>query len=224
MLNKTRILKVFITLFTITCIYYYVLRNQSYRHLSKSSKQLQCESDYKRQCMRLFTNLGSPNKSLVFSPPLKDVPAEMLDEFTQHGEMPIMKYSYINEAHDNTNPYFKYMEAVLKQAEVNKWRAKVKKDESLGYNSFLFETTLVEHARSIANKNFLVVGTQHPWIEALALELSARGITTLDYAKRKYEQDDLKWHQVKKYSLFQSIELSPIYKSFPIRSTNIWCI
>ena len=188
-------------------IYYYLLRNKSYRNLFKSRKQLQCEFDYKSQCMRLFTNLGYPNKSLVFSPPLKEAPIEMLDEFTQHGEMPIMKYSYINEAHDNTNPYFKYMETVLKQVEVNKWRAKVKKDESLGYNSFLFETTLLKHARSIVNKNFLVVGTQHPWIEALALEMTARGITTLDYAKRKYEQEDLEWHQVNKYSFFlKSIE------------------
>ena len=63
---------------------------------------------------------------------------------------------------------------------------------------------MYEHATSISgggNRSFLVVGTQLPWIEALALELNASHITTLDYTRKTYgpTQPELRWHHVNDY-------------------------
>lgn len=156
-----------------------------------------CVMLYKRECLDLFQRLRFPNESLRFHPPTDKIPDELLAQFTQDGQMPLKRYSYINEALDSSNQYFKYMSTIVSALEVKNWQDKVRKDSALGYTSFLFEKTLQSLADFIKGKSFLVIGSQQPWIEALALELSAVNVTTLDFAKKEFEQSNLKWHQVR---------------------------
>lgn len=58
--------------------------------------------EYESECLALFEKLRDPNKNLIFNPPLKEPPPELLDEFTQHGEMPITKFYYFNDVYSDS--------------------------------------------------------------------------------------------------------------------------
>jgi len=134
----------------------------------------------------------------VFSPPTDKIPDELLEKFTQFGDMPITNNAYINEAFDETNPYFGLMQKKISKSEINDWRKKVQGDAALGYNTVLFEKIFRELSGSsqIKNGNMIVFGTQSPWIEALGLEMKAKNVITVDFAKKEYEDENLKWYQV----------------------------
>jgi hypothetical protein len=70
------------------------------------------------------------------------------------------------------------------------YRKKVRNREPLGYDDVEFHKVLDQYKAQIANKQFLIIGTISVWIEAIAYELAASKITTLDYT-RKY------WHDPK---------------------------
>lgn len=55
------------------------------------------ESDYKSECLKLYSRLRYPNENLFFNPPLREIPAHMFDEFTQHGKMPNKRNWYLND-------------------------------------------------------------------------------------------------------------------------------
>lgn len=114
--------------------------------------------------------------------------------------MPLKRYAYSNEAFDKSNKFFKYISKFINKTEVDTWRAKSKAGHSLLYKSYLVKETLEKFSKKIYKKNFMVMGiNQQPWLEALALEFNAVNITTIDYANRTYEQDDLKSYQLNDY-------------------------
>ncbi len=168
-----------------------------YQHAAKRDAHKQCTAIYKRQCLSLYKRLRTTDKSRQFSPPTDRIPADLMDKFTQSGDMPLKKYAYINEAHDQTNPYFAQMQVKIAKSEIDEWRKKVRSEAALGYNTVLFEKVFRQFgADGVGAGNFLVVGTQSPWIEALALEMTANSVVTVDFARKEYEQEDLKWYQV----------------------------
>lgn len=152
------------------------------------------------QCKRaLFEGLGRPQIARYkFSPPSRSIPAELMSAFTQNGAMPVRRYAYVNEAQDESNPLYAQRQTVITLGEVESWRAKVRKDQALSYNSFALARTMRKHRAQLADRSLLVLGSQQPWVEAIGLELDARPITTVDHAEKRYQRmvKDLEWIQL----------------------------
>ncbi len=127
MQNSKRNLRYLIAIFCIFAFVFYNFLKQSNlfksnsKRFLKTAEQLKCEIEYKQKCLKLVKRLRFPNATFVFSPPTKFLPSqELIDQFTQHGQMPIKKYSYINEAFDNTNKFFQYMQTHFKASDIEK--------------------------------------------------------------------------------------------------------
>ena len=74
---------------------------------------------YDQSCLALYHKLRFPNLSLFFKPALKEPPVDLLDEFTQHGEMPIKKWWYINEVYSDSKGEQYKQKRVIKSKEIN---------------------------------------------------------------------------------------------------------
>ena len=160
-----------------------------------------CESS-KKECLMLYDKLLNPDKSLIFRPPLKSPPEELLNSFTQNGDMPIKNYWYLDEAYSDAAASDNGMGGevvVIKKAELDKWRDKVKVHAPLEYQDLNMMDSMFKHQNKLANKTMVVVGTRETWIEAISLEVEASKVYTLEYTHRKYEQSKLEWIHVNDY-------------------------
>lgn len=63
---------------------------------------------YQKSCIDLFEKLRFPNLSLFFNQPLKEPPADLLDEFTMNGKMPITKWWYFNDLYSDSKSFKTY--------------------------------------------------------------------------------------------------------------------
>ena len=156
-------------------------------------------SDYRRECLNLFKKLRYPNQSLLFRPPLKQPPANLLNDFIQNGDMPITKEWYINEVYSDSNSNNKNIQENISRANFDGWLQRVKQHSQLNYGNTELQTIMTKYKNEIADKSVVVIGTQLPWIEAISYHLSASKITTLDYTRKKYETDRLEWLHVNDY-------------------------
>ena len=84
------------------------------------------ERHYEQSCLALYHKLRFPDMSLFFNPALKEPPANLLDEFTQHGEMPIKKWWYINEAYSDSKGDQSKVQRVINQKEIGDLVSRVK--------------------------------------------------------------------------------------------------
>ena len=84
------------------------------------------EPHYEQSCLALYHKLRFPDISLFFNPALKEPPANLLDEFTQHGEMPIKKWWYINEAYSDSKGDQSKVQRVINQKEIGDLVSRVK--------------------------------------------------------------------------------------------------
>jgi hypothetical protein len=156
---------------------------------------------YKQECINLFKKLRYPNQSLIIRPPLKMPPKDLINEFTQNGDMPITKEWYINEVYsDSTSLNTSNIQEIIKIKDFSIWLDKVKKHEPLNYGNTKLQTIMNKYLNRIQNKSILIMGTQIPWIEAISYELLASKITTLDYTRKQYESSNrLEWFHVNDY-------------------------
>lgn len=93
--------------------------------IQKNNKKTK-DQHYEQSCMVLFHKLRYPNMSLFFNPALKEPPAYLLDEFTQHGQMPIKKWWYINEVYSDSKGDQSKEQRVIKQKEIDYLISRVK--------------------------------------------------------------------------------------------------
>jgi hypothetical protein len=127
-------------------------------------------------------------------------PQDLLNEFTQNGEMPITKEWYINEVYSDSATTSSNT-TIIKKDEFHKWLNLVKKHLPLNYDNTELQTMMKKYLKRIENRTILIMGTQMPWVEAITYELLASKITTLDYTRRKYEEESnrLEWFHVNDY-------------------------
>ena len=156
-------------------------------------------SNYKRECDQLFKKLRYPNQSLIIRPPLKMPPADLMQRFTQNGDMPITKEWYINEVYSDSNSNNKTSQGIVTAADFNDWLEKVRNNQPLNYFNTELEVIMKKYKEKLKSRSLVVIGTQLPWIEAIGYELAASKITTLDYTRKKYETDSLEWLHVNDY-------------------------
>ena len=171
----------------------YLTKNNSTDHSIQNNNIKNSCSDYRRECLNLFKKLRYPNQSLLFRPPLKQPPANLLNDFIQNGDMPITKEWYINEVYSDSNSNNKNIQENISRANFDGWLQRVKQHSQLNYGNTELQTIMTKYKNEIADKSVVVIGTQLPWIEAISYHLSASKITTLDYTRKKYETERLKW-------------------------------
>jgi hypothetical protein len=175
--NKNYAFVCIIILITIFLIYYASI---SIPYSANANIQLLIEPNtYRSECFKLLHKLRYPDKRLLHDPPLKEPPPELFDEFTQHGEMPILRYWYFNDLSYSVD------RSTVKKSAIDSYVAKIRQNQPLGYNDLSLKDLMFTFGVSIAQKTFVVIGTIEPWIESLAFELQASKITTLDYNYKK---------------------------------------
>ena len=156
-----------------------------------------------RKCLALFTKLRHPNQTLMFRPPLKSPPADMLNDFQQNGDMPITRDFYFNDVYSSADKASDQVTnetiPVIASSEVNSWRVKVRAREALVYGDQLLRDLVLANKTTFAQKKVLVLGTIDPWAEAIALEAGAGRITTVDYTRKRYENANMEWLHVNDY-------------------------
>lgn len=131
-----RIYSVIILLFSlIFTALFYVYNTRLLFSLNINTKLLNLEQNdnkdtkgqhYEQSCFSLYHKLRFPNISLFFNPALKQPPANLLDEFTQHGQMPIKKWLYINEVYSDSKGNQNKEKKIIKMKEINDLVKKVK--------------------------------------------------------------------------------------------------
>jgi hypothetical protein len=158
------------------------------------------QSKYNENCIKLYKKMRYPDKSLIVRPPLKQPPHEMLNDFIQNGLMPITKYWYFDNAYtdsnsENTNGemknVYKQLVDTLKQVRANAGLP--------NYGDKNLNKLMHLYASEIAQKSLAVIGTEYPWVEAIAYDIGASSITTLDYTRKTYGVENLHWYHVNDY-------------------------
>ena len=69
--------------------------------------------DYQRKCNQLFIKLRYPNQSLIIRPPPQMPPDDLMNRFTQNGDMPITKNWYFNEVYSDSNSNSKNVQEII---------------------------------------------------------------------------------------------------------------
>ena len=186
-----------ILFFLITLIYVY---NMSSEYSIKTPKETPTES-YKEKCMSLFRKLRYPDQKLVFRPPLKEPPADMLKNFTQNGDLPMRRLWYFDNAYSDSDSLKKNdIKSIVTKEELNIWLDKIRKNLPLGYDDFSLKESMYSYADKLKDKTMVVIGTVSVWIEALSYELGCSKITTLDYTRRSYyDPSKFEWLHVNDY-------------------------
>ena len=88
------------------------------------------KGNYEENCINLYKKLRFPNMSLFFNPALQKPPDDLMDEFTQHGEMPIKKWWYFNEVYSDSKGDNTQQKRVINKSEIDNLRNKVNFDSS----------------------------------------------------------------------------------------------
>jgi len=131
--------------------------------LEKAMKLLEnnvpCQA-YRKQCFSLYKKLRYPDEKYKFNPPVKEIPKELYENFTQHGYMPLTKYWYFNDAYSDSFSTDKAKKTPVDVANFNMYREKVKNWQPLGYEDVSFHVTMDQYkseitSKSIVNKFFI---------------------------------------------------------------------
>lgn len=156
-------------------------------------------SNYKTCCLSLFQQIRNPDKKLIFKPPLKEIPKELYDEFTQYGKMPLQKYWYFNDAYSDSDSNVKTPSSVLQKARIDYWLERIRKNMPLGYEDVNLQKEMFKYSSEFRNKSTIVIGTVEPWIESIAYELGSSRIVTLDYTRKMSEIKQIEWWHLNDY-------------------------
>jgi hypothetical protein len=170
---------------------------------SQESVVSSCElrqKNYKTECLNLFKELNNPDPSKFFHPPLAKPPDNLMNEFTQNGEMPITKYWYFNDVYSDANQKEAKNKEIITKSEVDGYRLKDNNRVANYYGDWYNHQLMPKYSNYIKGKKLTVMGTIKPWLEAIALDAGAAKVITLDYTRKEYEQKDiLEWLHVYDY-------------------------
>lgn len=72
----------------------------------------------------------------------------------------------------------------------------MQKNEPLGYGNTVFQPQFENYKTEIDSKSMVIIGTVEPWLEALAYEMNASRIITLDYTRKYWHDRKLEWYHV----------------------------
>jgi len=131
-------------------------------------KRIECNNIMKRMAYR-----GHP---VIFPPPTYP-PANLIDEFTMFGDMPISKMWYFDANWTAEPKTFSsiQMDTIIKS--MNKGNC-----INMYQDNKCVQNMLIKYKNEIRGKSGVVIGTELPWLEGLVLGYGAGNVTTLEYA------------------------------------------
>jgi len=154
---------------------------------------------YRLECVELYKKLRNPDTRYVFDPPVKQIPNELMNEFTENGTVKI-EYIYYNDLFkDSASNDKSKINRIITKNDLDYWIGKVNRNEPLGYDDKELRNIMFKMSSSLKNKTMAVIGTISVWVEAISLAVGCSKITTLDYTRNKYEQPQLEWKHVNDY-------------------------
>jgi hypothetical protein len=105
---------------------------------------------------------------------LKEPQAELMKAFIQNGDMPITKYWYFNDVYSDADKKQKEVKEVISKAQIDSYRAvKETKRKNNQYSDRYNQQLMTKYSENIKKKSMAVIGTQIPWLEAIALDAGA---------------------------------------------------
>jgi hypothetical protein len=203
--------KLILLILLVCCIAFLFYVNSIYPTFDRSFKKILSPDEtskttphdaYRKNCIELYTELRNPKPDSIHRPPLKEPPAHLMDEFTQNGDMPITKYWYFDMVYSDSNAKNTGVREIISKESVEKYRLSYGKNRA-GFtydDSFLLEQIMHKYSHFISRKTIAVIGTENPWVEAIALDTNSSKVYTFDYTRKEYEQKDiLQWTHVFDY-------------------------
>ena len=183
--------KVLLGLMAIAFVYLFLILER-YEPFAKDTKSLTSDQAYKHECLSLFDELNSPHPKQLYRPPLKSPPAHLMSEFTQNGEMPIKEYAYFNSVYSDADKKGEKAKEVIRKSQVDEYRSTDGTNRKAnGYNDRKMFRLMTNYSSRVKDKTVSVIGTQTYWLEAIALDIGASKVTTLDFTRKEYEQKEI---------------------------------
>lgn len=130
----------------------------------------------KFQCSQLFSTDEMDGYTFFQSPP-KKIPDFLLDAFTYQNRVKI-RPTFRDDSKGKRHTL------VWTQEKVAKFRSQLQDNKLTGSYGFGEVKNIQKHLSqhmNIKNQHVLIIGSQSPWLEAIALEEGAKRITTLEY-------------------------------------------
>jgi hypothetical protein len=114
--------------------------------------------------------------------PPKTIPAELVNEYTMNGEIPIFAW-YFNSLGGkyNLNWTNEYLQAFIDSFSINNILNQKECHKPYANGAFYFLYTFTKYIHYIRNKNVAIIGSTHPWIEAILVNLGVKSVTTVEY-------------------------------------------
>lgn len=235
MIKKLRYkILIFIVILQLFIIFKFLKSNNKEANNPKNSKKSKSyievfssdKNEYKKFCLKLYDKKRTINSSLVFRPPLKQPPNDILDDFQQNGDMPILKSYYFNEAYLDSDLKNNKINEHISEKTISDILYKIRLNES--FNQYLdkeLKELFLSHRyfrNSIVNKSMAIFGTQIMWIEALSFEAGCSKIFTFDYTRKtSFNPDKFIWYHMIDYlniairdNLFENFDNAASFSSF----------
>jgi len=115
----------------------------------------------------------------VILPPPRRPPPNLINNFTMDGQCPITVFRYYNNFGDK-KPNDGHFSATA-------FDRLLRKDSVTNINGYrdknVLKPALKKYKQKIYDKSVAVIGTRKPWAEAILLNLGAKHVTTVEYAK-----------------------------------------
>ena len=114
--------------------------------------------------------------------PPKTIPAELVNEYTMNGEIPAFSW-YFNDVGgiatlDWTN---EYLQAFIESFSINNILNQKEGHKPYPNCAYYFLYAFTKYIHYIRNKNLAIIGSTHPWIEAILVNLGVKSVTTVEY-------------------------------------------
>ena len=107
--------------------------NDLTRFKSFGLDKMRSKSDYHKHCISLYKKLRYPDPNLIIRPPVKEIPSEMFDDFTDHGDMTLKDGLYFNDAYsDSSSDDPSKISRIIDNKTIEAHFYQVKNNEALG--------------------------------------------------------------------------------------------
>jgi hypothetical protein len=157
-LKNTKFL--YIVLFFGSIVLYFLYKS-TYNNI-REFHEINGAKKYQQECIKLFEKIRNPKNGTIFRPPLKEIPKELYNLFTQNGSMPVRRYWYFNDAYSDSvsNSNLNKNKPIVSKQELNNWRDMVKKHQPLNYANTELQRIMFKYSKELENKNIAIIGTQ----------------------------------------------------------------
>jgi hypothetical protein len=129
----------------------------------------------------------------AFGQPPKEIPADLLDEFTLGGKVPRARF-FVDDTNDGKGTHYKYprsdIDYMVSQAEAQLERVGAIEDESRLHKSFWLLRAFAKNP--IRDMDVVVFGSMEPWFESVCVAAGAKSVTTIEYNKLTYDHPKIK--------------------------------